>query len=108
MSNMNGDEKPDAANFNSETPRSALFMKYIAQDNTQPYATENVQPEVLPVKSEINDDNTSALESKNSNESLLPENSESVIPSNINNTIAAKKNVQNMSIFKDQLSGSGF
>lgn len=108
INNMNGDEKPDAANFNSETPRSALFMKYIAQDNTQPHAAESMQPELLPVKSEINDDNTSALESKNSKESLLPENSESVIPPNIDNTIAAKKNVQNMSIFKDQLSAGGF
>ncbi|KAF0270356.1 hypothetical protein FOG48_00622 [Hanseniaspora uvarum] len=116
-SNLNGEEnKTEAPAFNSETPRSALFMQYIAQDNNHDSKdNQNMQSELVPVKNEnsgtintIESNNNSGLESKNSKESLLPENGESIIPPSIDNTVAAKnKAVQNISVFKDQLSAGG-
>ncbi|CAI8492269.1 unnamed protein product [Hanseniaspora opuntiae] len=92
------DNKSEAAAFNSETPRSALFMQYIAQDNQQP-ENQNVNSA---------ESNPSDLDNNKRKESLLPENSESVIPPHIDNTVAAKnKALQNLSVFKEPLSAGG-
>lgn len=91
------DNKSEAAAFNSETPRSALFMQYIAQDNQQS-ESQNVNSA---------ENNSSDLDNKRK-ESLLPENSESVIPPHIDNNVAAKnKALQNLSVFKEPLSAGG-
>ncbi|KAL6930897.1 hypothetical protein ACO0R3_004021 [Hanseniaspora guilliermondii] len=93
------DNKSEPPVFNSETPRSALFMQYIAQDN-QHTDNQNVNS--------AKNNSTSDLDNKNKKESLLPENSESVIPPHINNTVTAKnKAIQNISVFKDPLSAGG-
>ncbi|CAI8492232.1 unnamed protein product [Hanseniaspora opuntiae] len=92
------DNKSEAAAFNSETPRSALFMQYMAQDNQQP-ENQNVNSA---------ESNPSDLDNNKRKESLLPENSESVIPPHIDNTVAAKnKALQNLSVFKEPLSAGG-
>lgn len=92
------DNKSEAAAFNSETPRSALFMQYIAQDNQQS-ETQNVNSA---------ESNPSDLDNSKKKEPLLPENSESVIPPHIDNTVAAKnKALQNLSVFKEPLSAGG-
>lgn len=73
-------------------------MQYIAQDNQQP-ENQNVNSA---------ESNPSDLDNNKRKESLLPENSESVIPPHIDNTVAAKnKALQNLSVFKEPLSAGG-